>query len=243
MLSTQPEDEIAHRFELFFKLYNSWGFKKKLVSYVGPNGLPRNITNEEIMPLANTIKKYGIIYWSNGWKDMPGHIEKINDILFMEETFDCHIPWNACDVDPDYIKDFTPENATAGGNIISAHWPNFLRYNKENNLEYIDKWANYFKRQSEVFGLMTSKSLPFAANQSIFRKYSKIEIHKNIIKIDISDAVVFSPKHTFGEFYVSLKNNLVPKEVKGGSIEVYTTHKDFKTYRIKHTENIVEITV
>ena len=88
---------------------------------------------------------------------------------------------------------------------------------------------------------MVSKDLAFAGNQFIYRTYSNIEAEKNVIKIDVTKAATISPKHTFGEFYVSLKNNLVPKEVKGGSIEVYTTHKDFKTYKIKHTENIIKI--
>ena len=242
-LSTQPEEEIEHRFELFYKIYDSWGFKKPIRSYVGPNGLPRNITNEQMMPLISVIKKHNIPYWHNGWKDKQGHIEFFDGLMFIEESFNCHIPWNACDVDPLLVNDFAKEGDEEFGSVMSTHWPNYLRYNKEYNLERVENWKKFFERQSEIFGLMTSKDIAFAGNQAIYRNYSKIETEKNVIKIDVTKAATVSPKHTFGEFYVSLKNNLVPKEIKGGSFELYETHKDFKTYKVKHTENIVEIIV
>lgn len=243
LLSTQPEEEIEHRFELFYKIYDSWGFKKKICTYAAPNSVPGNLSTEEVMPLANVLKNRGFTYWVNGWKRVLGHTEFINGMLYMEKSHSLRIPWNAYDIDPLLLGDFAKEGDERIGSVINSHWPNYLRFNKEHNLDNVELWKKYFDRQNEIFGLMTSKDIAFAGNQFIYRTYSNIETEKNVIKIDVTKAATISPKHTFGEFYVSLKNNLVPKEVKGGTMEVYTTHKEFKTYKIKHTENVVEITV
>ncbi|MBR5322211.1 MAG: hypothetical protein IKU48_01520 [Clostridia bacterium] len=241
--TVQPEEEIAHRFELFYKIYDSWGFKKKIRTHTAPNSVPRTITSEEVLPLAHVINKHNISYWVNGWKGINGHMEFIDGILYMEKGTNTKIPWNACDVDPLLLADCAKEGDERLGTIINSHWPNYLRFHKEHNLERVENWKKFFERQSEIFGLMVSKDVAFAGNQCIYRNYSKIETEKNVIKIDVTNAATISPKHTFGEFYVSLKNNLVPKEIKGGTFEVYETHKEFKTYKIKHTENIVEITL
>ncbi|MBQ6701845.1 MAG: hypothetical protein IJN17_02710 [Clostridia bacterium] len=248
LLSILSEDEIAHRFELFFKIYDGWGFKKKIRTHAAPNSMPHNISAEEAQPLVNVLKKHGINYWVNGWrrftgKQETGHTEFIDGILYMEKGTGNKIPWNACDVDPLLTEDCAKEGDEKIGIIFNSHWPNYLRYHKEYNLERVENWKKFFERQSEIFGLMVSKDIEFAGNQCIYRNYSTVETEKNVIKIDVTKAASISPKHTFGEFYVSLKNNLVPKDVKGGTIEVYTTHKDFKTYKVKHTENIVEIIV
>ncbi len=243
LLSTQPEEEIAHRFELFFKIYNMWGFKKKIRTYAAPNSVPGNLTTEEVMPLANVLNKNNIPYWINGWKKVIGHTEFINGILYMEKGTNTRLPWNACDVDPLLLADCAKEGDEKIGVIFNSHWPNYLRYHKEYNLERVENWKKFFQRQSEIFGLMVSKDIAFAGNQFIYRTYSKVDVDKNVIKIDVTDAATISPIHTFGEFYVSLKNEFVPKEIKGGTFELYETHKEFKTYKIKHTSNIIEITL
>jgi len=241
LLSTQSEDEIAHRFELFFKLYDMWGFKKKIRSFAAPNSLPGHLEAEDLLPLAAVLKKYGINYWANYWKKQVGYTTFIDGILYMDKCTNCHIPWNACDVDPLLVHDFAKEGDESFGTVVSTHWPNFLRYNKEHNLDRVNDWATFFKRQSEIFGLMVSKDIAFAGNQCIYRNYSKVDVEKNIVKIDVTKASTISPKHTFGEFYISLKNELVPKNTIGGTLELYETHKEFKTYKIKHTENTVEL--
>lgn len=239
----QSEEEIAHRFELFFKIYDSWGFKKKIRTHAAPNSVPSVITSEEVLPLAHVIKNHGISYWINGWKRKYGHTEFIDGILYMEKGTNTKIPWNACDIDPLLLADCANEGDENLGIIINSHWPNYLRFHKEYNLERVENWKKFFERQSEIFGLMVSKDIAFAGNQCIYRNYSTVETEKNVIKIDVTKAATISPKHTFGEFYISLKNNLVPKEVSGGTIEVYTTHKEFKTYKIKHTDNVIKITL
>ena len=160
----------------------------------------------------------------------------------MEKSCNCRIPWNACDVDPDYVADFVRESDDDNGTVMSTHWPNFLRFNVQNNLKNVEKWAEFFKRQSEIFGLMISKDIAFAGSQCVYHSYSKIDFEEKKIKIDISDCIEKGKEFISGEFYVSLKNDLEPAEIKGGSIELYETHKDFKTYKVTHTESLIEIT-
>ena len=243
LLIIQTEEEIAHRFDLFFKLYNMWGFKKKIRSYAAPNGLPKNLNSSDMLPLASVLKKNGITYWANSWGKPVGYTEFIDGILYMEKCCNCRIPWNACDVDPDYVQDFVKETDSDTGSVMSTHWPNFLRFNAQNNLQNVDKWAAFFKRQSEIFGLMISKDIAFAGSQCVYHSYSKIDCSDKKIKIDISDCIEKGKDYLSGELYVSLKNDVVPASVSGGTIELYETHKDFKTYKIAHTSDVIEITV
>ncbi len=242
-LTTQSEEEILHRIELFFKLYDMWGFKKKIRSFAAPNGLPKNLKSKDMLPLASALKKNGITYWANSWGNPVGYTEFIDGVLYMEKCCNSNIPWNACDVDPDYVADFVKESDENTGTVMSTHWPNFLRFNVQNNLKNVEKWADFFKRQSEIFGLMISKDIAFAGSQCVYHTYSKLDFEDKKIKIDISDCIEKGKDYLSGKFYVSLKNDLTPSEVKGGSIELYETHNDFKTYKIIHTERLIEITV
>ena len=242
-LTTQSEDEILHRMELFFKLYDMWGFKKKIRSFAAPNGLPKNLDPDDLLNLASALKKNGIKYWANSWKNPVGYTTFIGGLLYMEKCCNCRIPWNACDVDPDYVQDFVRATDADTGTVMSTHWPNFLRFNYQNNLKNVEKWAEFFKRQSEIFGLMISKDIAFAGSQCVYHTYSKVEQNDKTVKIDISDCIAKGQEFLSGEFYVSLKNDLVPESVKGGTIELYETHNEFKTYKIAHTENVVEITL
>ena len=241
LLKTQSEEEIAHRFELFFKLYDMWGFKKKIRSFAAPNGLPKHLTSGDMSAIASVLKKNGITYWANSWGKPVGHTEFIDGILYMEKCCNCRIPWNACDVDPDYVLDFVKETDEDTGTVMSTHWPNFLRFNPQNNLQNVEKWAAFFKRQSEIFGLMISKDIAFAGSQCVYHAYSKVSFENRKINVDISDCVEKGNDYLSGEFYISLKNGIEPVSVNGGSIELYETHKEFKTYKIKHTENVIEI--
>ena len=132
LLSTQSQEEIEHRFELFFKLYDMWGFKKKIRAFACPNSIPSNLESKDLGALSAVLKKHGIEYWANGWKKIKGYTEFIDGILYMEKASDIKIPWNAYDVDPAYIADFAKEGDEQLGIIINSHWPNYLRFNPEN---------------------------------------------------------------------------------------------------------------
>ena len=237
----QQKDEIKRRFDMFYTLYGKWGFTKKIRSFSSPNGLPGYITDSELETLGEVLSEYGIDYWCNTRKKEIDHVEVIKGVLYLEQGVKMRVPWNACDVDPLLLDDVCSEDDATVGNVTNQHWPNFLRFNKEHDLERVESWAEYFRRQSEIFGVMVAKDIAFSGNQAVYRKFGRVTGENGRITIDVSDVVSKTGKYASGAFYLSIKNELVPKETKGGTLELYEKHKNFSTYKITHTQNEIEI--
>lgn len=242
-LSTMSEEEILRRIDLFFRIYDSWGFKKKIRSFVAPNGIPENLTNEDLLPLASALKKRGITYWTSRWKKTVSDTVFFDGITYMEKNVKFGVQWNAYDFDPKYMKPFAQEDDEIIGDVLGMHWPNFLRFNAERNVERVSEWAEYFKNQAEVFGLMLARDIAFSTSQHVYKNFSKITFDKQKVIIDISEALEKNTGCLSGEFFISFKNGITPKACQNGEIELYETHKNFKTYKIRHTSNIVEIEI
>ena len=240
-LSTQSEEEILYRLDIFNQIYNSWGFKKKIRSFCAPNGIPTHLTNEDLLPLASALKKNGVEYWTSRWKKTVCDTVFYDGIIYMEKNVNFGVPWNAYDYDPVYMKDFAKEDDEVFGDVLGMHWPNFLRFNPEKNPLVLEGWVNYFKKQSEIFGLMLSKDIAFSSIQHVYRRFSKITAQDNRIKIDLTDVLNKPTNSLSGEFYISIKNGSTPISAVGGEISLYETHKGFKTYKITHTTDTVEI--
>ncbi len=234
-------DDFNHRLDLFFEIYNRWGFSQKIRTFVSPCGVGTKTSSDAIMEAMTTeLRKRDVSYWANASFPFKGNFKTYNDIacmLKMAHINGKEIPWEAYDIDPSYFGSFGPES-----NIIGMHWTNFLRFNPENNLKRIDAWVDFFKRQSEVFGTMLAKDIAFSGNQQFYALFSKIELEDNKCLIDLSD--VQAQKNVKGNdvFYISFKNGLVPKALEGGTIKLYETHKEFSNYEIKHTCDKVVIT-
>ena len=242
-LYTLDKDDIRRRFELYYKIYDSWGFKKKIRTFSTPTNVPKNLKTEDIIPLAEVLEEYGIKYWLNRWKGEICYSEYIGNTFYIEKHRKFGIPWNAYDYDPAYLFDFYEEKDGQFGDVMSTHWPNFLRFNYQKNMECLEPWVKWFRKQSEIFGLMLSRDIEFCCDQHLYRTYSKLSFDKNIITVDVSDVIANAKLGVGDEFYISLKNELTPKEAVGGSIDIYETHNDFKVYKIKRTAEIIKITL
>jgi hypothetical protein len=124
-----------------------------------------------------------------------------------------------------------------------THWTNYLRWNPENNFEYVPAWIEYLKKNAEIFGVMLSKDIAFAASQVLYNRYAKLEVDDCKCIIDLSEV---DNKNAIGlknEFYISFKNDVVPKECFGGNISLYDTRKEFKTYKIERAGgSLIKIT-
>ena len=243
LLSTLPKEDIERRFELYFKIYDSWGFKKKIRSFSSPTNVPANLTTEDIIPLTEVLEKYGMTYFLNRWKKKVCYSEFIGKTFYLEKHKKFGIPWNAYDFDPEYLFDFYEEGEEEYGDVMSTHWPNFLRFNYQKNMECLEPWVKWFKKQAEIFGVMLSKDIAFCSNQHLYRMYSKVTLEKNMLTIDVSDVVKTSKIKLDDEFYVSIKNGLTPISATGGTIELHETHKDFKNYKVKRTGEIINVTL
>ena len=240
-LYCMPEEEILRRIDLFYKIYNSWGFTKKIRSYAAPNGFPSGVEFDDLQPMISAFNKHGIRYWANYWKGKEINGKYLDGILYMIKSNAVMIPWNAYDFDPAYLRDFVVEGDTQVDSVLGMHWPNFLKFQPENNMSVVPKWVAYFKKQAEIFGVMISKDIAFSGNQHIYRDLAKITYGEKSISINLED--VFNQKSLIpdNEFYISVKNGLYPISGKGCTFEEYEKHNEFTTYKISHTARQIEI--
>ena len=225
-----PDSEFRRHLDFFFKLYDSWGFKKPVHSFSCGNGNIGSQFDEGNIRYAGILKEYGIDIWPNGWTGMIGGTAAVLDGMVALSSKPEGIHWNAYDVDPDYLNLFNTE--TRRRTDFGIHWPNLLRWNPEHNLERLDKWVAFFNRQAEVFGSMMSKNNYFAASQAVYSRYATLQFADNKCVIDLSDVDAHKARALKNEFYISFRNGVSPKAITGGTICEYETKKAFKTYKI-----------
>lgn len=226
-----PDSEFRRHLDFFFKLYDSWGFKKPVHSFSCGNGNIGSQFAEGNIRYAGILKEYGIDIWPNGWADMVDGTCAVIDGIVALSSKGKKIPWNAYDVDPDHLELFNDEEHRRTD--FGIHWPNLLRWNPEHNLERLPKWVDFFNRQAEVFGSMMSRNNYFAASQAVYSKYAKLRFEENKCIIDLRDVDAQKARALKNEFYISFRNGTVPKSVTGGTIREYETKKAFKTHKIE----------
>jgi len=234
-ITWQTEDSVRLHLDYFFKLYNMWGFKKPIHCFACGNGSYGGPSDEGNIMYAGIFREYGLDVWKNSWRGMAdGNCAVINGMIALKGAngkSGGSIPWNAFDVDPDYLGLFnTEENAFTDYGI---HWPNLLRWNPEKNLEYLPKWINYFNKQAEVFGTMMAKDVLFAASQAVYNRYAKVDFMDGKYIIDLADVDKQNARALKNEFYVSFKSRELPTACVGGVISLYETKKNFVTYKIE----------
>ncbi|MBR5314641.1 MAG: hypothetical protein IKU45_04435, partial [Clostridia bacterium] len=238
--SCKTEEEINRTFDIFYEIYNSWGFTKKIRSFSEPGEPPKYICKNEVIPLAKALADRGIKYWTNYWiKDTL----YFDSVLYMAKTSNLVPPWNAYDLDPTYLRDFTLPTDEKEYTILGLHWPNFLKFHPENNLSVVPLWKEYFRRQSEIFGLMVSKDIAFAGNQHVYRQLSKIEENDGFLSVDVADVYSQPSVEPYGYFYLSIRNEFAPISSEGCVFELYEKHNEFKTYKITHNAKQMKITL
>ena len=238
-------EDLKRRLDLFQAIYDSWGFQKKIRTIVSPGGvLPLPV--EAFADFAEEFQSRGLVYWPNGWWQLKQPMELLNGVALLRECSSGRFaPWNGYDCDPSLFPDYDSEQTPLLPGVFGLHWTNFLRYHPQNNMEYLPAWIQYFRRQSEIFGLLLSKDIAFAANQLAYACHAVLTFtEENGIKkclVDVSVPKRLQRPHKKQEFYISFQNRLLPKECKDASLELYETHQQFKTYRIRHEQDRLEI--
>jgi len=226
-----PLDEFRLHLDMFYKILDSWGFTKKATAFAspcGPVGVPAD--NSDYMKI---LREYGILSWKNIWGEWDDYAG-VQDGIVCEQAV-ALIPWEGYDIDPRYLKDAIKEDDPNPRTDFLTHWPNFLRYNPENNGERLSAWVDYFQRQAEIFGIMLSKDIHFAASQAVYNRFGKTDFAEGKCIIDLTDADKQNAAALKNEFYVSFKNGTVPVTCEGGALSVYETKKNFVTYKIERT--------
>ncbi len=231
--------------ETFFKIYEDWGFKKKIRSFTSPSAVRQGI--EENRHMVEIMKKYGMIYWSNGWGAVKNLCEVIDGVIFINKAFTpVSVPYDAYGIDAEALADYSFERNDgvkyAEQAVFGLHWPNFLQFNPQRNMGGVEGWKRYFMRQSEIFGVMISKDIAFAASQAVYRKKSKLTFTEGGIVIDLADVDGAGALGLSDTFYISIENSLKPIALKGAALSVYERHGAFTTYALKRTwEGFVEL--
>ena len=101
------EEYFLEHIDLFFKIYESWGFKKKIYIYIAPCGMG-GITYEEMKRVCALLYSRGIRYWTNSGFPFDGPVKVINGVACLKQNGDVlskfKAPWDAYDVDPDTFQ-------------------------------------------------------------------------------------------------------------------------------------------
>jgi len=232
-----PADEFRRQLELFFAICDDWGFTKKITAFASP--CSNFGTPEENAEFAEILKSFGILHWKDVWSDMDGFAD-VSRGLICEKCI-VPIPWDAYAVNPAYLPLYYTENNPHQATDFTSHWTNYIRFNPENNMEFLSAWTEYYLRQAEVFGVMLSRDIPFAASQALYNAFAKTEITDGKCIVDLKNVDAKGAIALKNEFYVSMKNGTEPKGCEGGTIELYETKQNFKTYKItrENTDKLI----
>ena len=234
-------DDLRRRLDIFYKIYDSWGFKKKIRTIVSPGGVSGTATFDDLTPFAEEFYRRGFVYWSNGWYQINGAHHFLGGVMCMRETGGGMVPWNAYDVDPDILTDIAPIAIETKRSVFGMHWPNFFRFNPKRYLDNKDAWVAYLNRQADYFGAMLSRDIAFAANQEIHLSYARVELSDASCVIDLSALNSVPFEEIRKELYVSVEKGRVPTECKGGTLSLYETRDGFDNYKIEYTSDRIEI--
>ena len=229
----KSKDEIKRTLDMFFKIYNSWGFKKSVKSIACGNanyGAPNSDGNRMY---AKVFAEYGIDVWQDVWFDIKnGTTDVTEGLTCLKLNLDKCIPWNECDFNPENMQPLYDRNDEKFYSDFCTHWVNYLHHNPNKNGRYLSDWIKYYKKQGETFGYMISKDVCFAASQAVYSQYSIITYQDDKCIIDLSKVDMQNARALKNEFYISFKNGICPIVCEGGCISKYETHKDFVTYKI-----------
>lgn len=238
--------EFARRLELFFKIYDSWGFKQKLKVYGEPCGLPDRMPSEELSELNAVLYEHGLKFWRTHWTYFHDKREVLSyPALYtsMNRRVAIAVEWDAYNIDHSTIPDVMLPGEKNLWPCLVLHWTNFLRLDPKENLDYLGGWVDYFNRQSEIFGLMISRDFDFYFNQQMYYQFAKIDATESGFELDFSEMPALPDDVLKNELYISLDNGVEPRECVGGKIELYETKKKFKTYKITDFKEKIEIRI
>ncbi len=224
-----PIEEFELLVDLFFKIYNDWGFTKPVITFGSPNGSFGKPTDDFNIAMARVIHKRGIRSWKWAWPTVD-RIDTCGGIACMPSI--SPVPWNVYDIDPDYFSFTFEDEETRRCPDICCHWPNLLRFNPENNFERVEKWVKYFRRITSPFGMMLARDVNEAASQTFYSKYAAVDTVNGGYRVAFDAVDGLDTELIAKDFYVSLKGGEQLKKCVGGSFAVYDVRPDHTVYKV-----------
>ena len=237
-LVLRSEEDFNRRLDLFFKIYDSWGFKKPINVFISPCGLGF-ASHDELSRIAGELYKRGVRYWTNGGFYFDGSLKVINGVACVKKSFPLYdsgkalsVPWDAYDIDPETFPDYISNCYDSC--IFGMHWTNLLRFNPKKNPEQVPLWADYVKRQGEIYGLVNAKNISEAANQQFYYEMANVTYGESLVEIDLSALEGNTVDCHKNEFFISVKLGVSVSRIEGGKINLYEEKSDFATYKVSH---------
>ena len=80
----KPVGNLRRRIELWFKIYESWGFKKPCEIFIVGGGTA-GLTEEYLDEMPSVIREYGFKYWTNGYFPFKGPIGVSNGVVCLPQ--------------------------------------------------------------------------------------------------------------------------------------------------------------
>lgn len=237
-----PESEMQNYIDTFFKIYDSWGFKKKIRAFVSPCSI--HTPPERTGDFAKRLKKNGFIYWANMWELLGDTTTVIDGVTFLKKGR-LGVDWDEYDVSPITLFDHSVTQVGDKEYINPAtnfHWTNFLRLCPQDNMERVGEWIKYFKRMDNVFGTMLSKDVAFAANQVLYSRFSKVTSDGKKYTIDFTDVDNKGSLGLRDSFHISVKGLIKPDSCVGAKLTLDSHKRYHKNYVFERINNAKTIT-
>jgi len=243
--SLVSDEYFNQHLDLFMQLYESWGFKKPITTYIAPCGMG-GISEEDVAHICQMLYDRGIRYWTNSGFPFDAPIKVYNGVACVKQDYSTMLgkfnaPWDAYDVDPETFPQYLQEEKKHNAALLALHWTNILRFNPKKNFEQVAPWVNYFKAQSEVFGFMIARDFEKSVNQLFYFWYADMKIEGNKCILDFTKLDGEKIDRHENLFYLSFRKGTEPKAIEGGEISLYEEHKEFNTYKITHTGSRVTV--
>ena len=236
------EADFRRRLDIFLKIYERWGFGKKIRAFINPCFTGPAMPDELRAKMCSILYEYGIRYWIDPYFTYGNEMKTVNGVaLFCWSQNGGVIHSCSYDFDPSTLTDFVVPGSPANSCVRGTHLTNYLRFNPAKNKEQVEPWAEYLLGQAEIFGTALADGLDDAVNQSFYYQLAKITVRGGVCEIDTAEVEGRKLDCHKNEFLLSIKNGIKPKMISGGSIELCEVHKDFKNYRIVHTDEHISL--
>ncbi len=222
--------EFEEMIRVFYQIYNDRGFKKPIVDFVSPCGCNGTDTDVGNIEYARILRKYGILYWSNSWRHLKKYSATIEGLIISKGDGSI-TKWNAYGGNPKYLELNAPDGVV--GTHLCGHLANFVRYDHQDNFEYVDAWVEYFNKYTELFGSMLARNNAESCSQSFYATLAKVSRVDGGYEIDLSAIDAVDAPGLKDDFFISLRNGVEPCGCEGGIITLHEEKGEFKTYRIK----------
>ncbi len=232
-----PAKEYELLLDLFYEIYNDWGFKKDIHVFEAGSGCFGTPDDDYNREFARIQREHGIGIWEwGGWpldtlvKDGTIFINSVGDEPF--------VMWNCYSVDPSILHDcFVQNGVTKIRPNICGHVANFVQVQPEKNFDYVPAWIDYFRRVTSHYGAVLSRDNEEAASQAVYASYSKLDSIDGGYRIDLSPVDAVRTPLIEDYFCISVREKALPRSVKGGKISVHAVRPDHVVYKIDRDAN------